>query len=211
MTVTTVPDPFFKDYTREFYLVHHDEHHRTAYEMMAFLIYNRFRPRSVIDVGCGTGNLLEQFLPFGVTDYVGVDAPQRKETILASGPRIPEERYVWIDLREPETFPEGCRYDLAISVEVAEHLPESKAEEYVKLLCRLAPVVVFSGAYPGQGGTGHINEQSFDYWVRLFNEAGYNWDIAETRWFQGRLKGRCPGVEWYERLHVFKSPTYGGS
>jgi hypothetical protein len=50
------------------------------------------------------------------------------------------------------------RFDLAISLEVAEHLPEGSAGALVSTLIEAAPVVVFSAAIKGQSGTNHINE-----------------------------------------------------
>jgi hypothetical protein len=58
-------------------------------------------------------------------------------------------------------------------MEVAEHLPEARAEGLVGDLVRLAPVVLFSAAIPGQGGTGHINEQYLSYWVNHFAARDY--------------------------------------
>ena len=65
------------------------------------------------------------------------------------------------------------RFDLAISLEVAEHIPESSAEQFVTTLVSLAPVVLFSAAIPGQGGASHVNEQWQNYWALLFRDKGY--------------------------------------
>jgi len=50
-------------------------------------------------------------------------------------------------------------FDLAVSMEVAEHLPEQVSEPYIDLLTRLSRVVVFTAARPGLGGSDHVNEQ----------------------------------------------------
>jgi len=77
------------------------------------------------------------------------------------------------DLASPP--PVNRRFDLALSVEVAEHLPEVAATSFVTSLTRLAPVVLFSAAMPGQGGTDHVNEQWPDYWAARFETLGYAW------------------------------------
>jgi hypothetical protein len=64
-------------------------------------------------------------------------------------------------------------FDLAISLEVAEHLPESRAESFVEDLTRLAPMVLFSAAIPGQGGRDHVNEQWQTYWAAMFSQHDY--------------------------------------
>lgn len=66
------------------------------------------------------------------------------------------------------------KYDLAISMEVAEHLPESASDVFVDNICNHADTVLFSAAHPGQGGDNHINEQPIEYWVEKFEKHGYN-------------------------------------
>ena len=67
----------------------------------------------------------------------------------------------------------GEEFDLALCMEVAEHLTPGRARSFVADLCILAPYVFFSAAIPGQGGTNHLNEQWQSYWAALFNERGY--------------------------------------
>src|ERR1051326_3058645 len=66
----------------------------------------------------------------------------------------------------------GC-LSHAISLEVAEHLPEASAQGFVASLTRLAPVVLFSAAVPLQGGAEHVNEQWQEYWRSKFSELDY--------------------------------------
>lgn len=65
------------------------------------------------------------------------------------------------DLTQPLSL--GRKFDLCVSMEVAEHLPPSRADSFVADLVGLAPVVLFSAAVPEQGGTNHLNEQWPDY------------------------------------------------
>ena len=62
------------------------------------------------------------------------------------------------------------KFDLAISLEVAEHLKSSSSEDFVQSLTTLAPMILFSAAIPHQGGLHHINEQWLEYWGDLFNK-----------------------------------------
>lgn len=55
-----------------------------------------------------------------------------------------------------------------MSVEVAEHLPASRATSFVADLTSLAPLVLFSAAIPHQGGIAHLNERWHDYWADRF-------------------------------------------
>ena len=65
------------------------------------------------------------------------------------------------------------QFDLAQSLEVAEHLPQARAATFVSDLVAHAPVVLFSAASPGQGGENHINEQPAEYWRKLFRQHDY--------------------------------------
>jgi SAM-dependent methyltransferase len=122
-------------------------------------------PRSVVDVGCGKGWFLAEFGELGVTDLLGVDGGPADDLV------IPADQYQQVDLTE--RFAPARRFDLAVCLEVAEHLPESAAEGFIEQLCLLAPVVLFSAAIPMQGGEGHLNERWPDYWQALFARHGY--------------------------------------
>jgi hypothetical protein len=86
-------------------------------------------------------------------------------------------------------------FDIALSLEVAEHLPDQRAQRFVHDLCRLAPIVIFSAAIPGQGGTGHVNEQWPDYWYHLFEAEGFVVDsgFRYTIWDDDRIEN------WYRQ------------
>ena len=142
--------------------------------------------RSVVDIGCGTGAWLREFARAGVNDFLGMDGPWvRQEDLL-----VPAESFRSADLSSPPAC--DRTFDLAISLEVAEHLPESAAEGFVSALCRLAPVVLFSAAIPGQGGTGHINEQWPGYWSERFGAAGHKpIDCIRARVWSN------PRVQWW--------------
>lgn len=81
--------------------------------------------------------------------------------------------------RDPPTDLEGP-YDLAYCLEVAEHLPPSLGDKLVSFIAGLAPRAVFAAAHPGQGGTGHINEQPKEYWIERFERLGMKPQPAES-------------------------------
>jgi SAM-dependent methyltransferase len=156
---------------------------------------------SVVDVGCGIGAWLSVFAETGTGDFLGLDGPWVKPEDLL----IPRERFVSADLARAEPpAAAGRRFDLALSVEVAEHLPEGSADRFVAMLTGLAPVVAFSAAIPGQGGTDHVNEQWPDYWAAKFAARGYVWiDAVRPRVWAD------PRVQWWyaQNLVVYADRT----
>ena len=65
------------------------------------------------------------------------------------------------------------QFDLALTIEVAVHLPESSANLFCDNLINASNFIVFSAARVGQTGLGHINEQPLGYWVKKFWARGY--------------------------------------
>ncbi len=123
---------------------------------------------SVLDVGCATGTWLAAWQARGVTDVAGVDGDYVDRSAL----RIPRESFKALDVSK--SFDLGQRFDLVQSLEVAEHVPRSAADDFVASLARHARrYVLFSAAPPGQGGEFHINEQPYDYWRTRFSRLGF--------------------------------------
>jgi SAM-dependent methyltransferase len=126
-----------------------------------------FPAASVVEFGCGTGATLAGFAARGTVDILGVDFPHVPRDLL----HIPPERFRAANMLTLSDI--GRCFDVAVSLEYAEHLPAARAAGFVELLVRAAPVVLFSAAIPGQGGLGHVNEQRQSWWAALFARHGY--------------------------------------
>jgi len=135
---------------------------RSAAAVMA-RVHDLFEPASVVDFGCGSGGWLAEAVALGIQDLRGVDGPWVEAQTLEIEPAL----FMAADLAAPLDL--GRRFDVALCLEVAEHLPESAAPVLVDTLCAHAPVVVFSAAIPGQGGEGHVNEVWPSYWRDSFD------------------------------------------
>jgi hypothetical protein len=84
------------------------------------------------------------------------------------------------------------KYDLCISLEVAEHISEIKAKDFIDTLCKASNVVLFSAAIKHQGGTNHINEQWQSYCIKLFESNGYEcFDIFREAIWQNEAVNSC--------------------
>ncbi len=126
-------------------------------------------PKSVVDVGCGVGTWLSAFREHGVTDILRIDGDYVDRQRLL----IPKDVFMGVDLANAFASVSLPEKDLAICLEVAEHIPKENADQLLKLLTSLAPVVCFSAAIPGQGGANHVNEQWPDYWSAKFADRGF--------------------------------------
>ena len=131
------------------------------------LIIGWIQPSSVVDVGCGNGTWLSVFREMGVGHVLGIDGDYVNRDQLL----IPVDSFVAADLSNPPPVEE--RFDLAVSLEVAEHLPPEHADRFIRFVTSLAPVVMFSAAIPHQGGADHVNEQWPDYWAAIFEKCGF--------------------------------------
>jgi len=160
-----VKDDLMTTYPAQFFSKASDGSRRGAVALLG-LIEGWVAPRKAVDVGCGTGIWLRFLMDRGVK-VLGVDGAY----VNAADLEIPRDAFVAHDLEKP--LPSLGEVDLVISMETAEHLSPSRAQGFVQDLCRLAPVVLFSGAIPEQGGTAHINEQWPEYWVEKFEACGF--------------------------------------
>jgi SAM-dependent methyltransferase len=131
-------------------------------------LFEHFKPRSVVDFGCGVGTWLRACLDLGVEEILGLDGSHVKRELL----EIPADSFRACDLRS-ENLQLPRRFDLAMSLEVAEHLPGDRADNFISGLCSAADVVLFAAAIPGQRGTMHINEQFPSYWIPKFEAHGF--------------------------------------
>ena len=122
--------------------------------------------KSVIDVGCGTASWLYIFKKNGILNILGLDSHKNISSL-----RISQEEFMNKNL-ENEIISDKF-YDLAISLEVAEHINPKHSIHFISDLCRLSNIILFSAATPGQGGENHINENPLDYWRIIFRENGY--------------------------------------
>lgn len=130
------------------------------------------RARSVVDVGGGEGWWAAAFAELGAR-AVCIDVGTTDHS-------APGVEHVEHDLQDALPSSLG-RFDLAVCLEVAEHVDALVGDRLIAEVCALAPVVLFSAAVPGQGGHGHINEQWPGYWVDRFASAGFSCSGA-LRW-----------------------------
>jgi SAM-dependent methyltransferase len=177
------------EYTQRYYDAFKDSSRASA-EAVIPIVAEWLEPKSVIDLGCGMGSWLSVWQQRGC-EVRGVDGPWIDRTMLA----IPDARFVVHDFSRP--YEAGETYDLAMSLEAAEHLSEKAGASLVEALTSSAPAVLFSAAVPGQAGKNHVNCQWPAYWSRLFAMRGYAViDVLRTMiWEDSR-------VDWWYRQNI---------
>ncbi len=101
---------------------------RDSARVLVPLVLDLVDAESVVDVGCGLGTWLSVFREHGIEELLGIDGPHIDPSLL----EIPPERFVTHDLEHPLDLER--RFDLVVSLEVAEHLPAGCAETFVSSL-----------------------------------------------------------------------------
>ncbi len=173
------------------YYQHQSSESLQSAELVVPILIELIQPSKVVDVGCGLGGWLSVFEKHGVREIWGFDG----DWVDTNQLKINANRFRKTNLTD--AFAAEERFDLVLSLEVAEHLPEETAPRFVETLVRLGPVIVFSAAIPQQGGTHHVNEQWPDYWIGLFEKHGYHvvdairpriWDMDEVSfWYRQNM------------------------
>lgn len=155
-------------------------------------------PSSVLDIGCGRGAWLSAFIAQGIEKVVGLDGDYLPPSTLL----FPADRFRPTNLGTRFEIPPD-RFDLAICLEVAEHLPARNSKHLVQQLTSAAPQVLFSAAPPGQRGGGHINCQPLSYWRKVFEEFGFR--MLDP--FRPKLRDDKRVAWWYrQNMVLFVSP-----
>jgi hypothetical protein len=134
------------------------------------------KPASAVDLGGGTGAWCKVLRELGVPCVLCIDSPRISPDQLLIRP----EEFIGCDLAASLPAPVSC--DLALCLEVAEHLPESRAAAVVDFLTSSSGLILFSAAIPGQPHGGHVNEKPPGYWKDRFGQRGFSQlDILRPR------------------------------
>lgn len=172
-------------------------HNRRAADRVVPWLMEQVGPGTVLDVGCGLGTWAAVFGEHGCEAW-GVDTEEVPPDLLA----IPHARFRVVDLEMP--LQSMGRFDLAVCLEVMEHISADAGDRLVRFLTETADTILFSAAVPGQGGSNHVNEQWPAYWQARFRRYGFDfddavrwrfWDDEEVDWWYRQnmvLARRCP-------------------
>lgn len=139
------------------------------FDAIAERIVSDIRPATVLDAGCAYGLLVECLRRRGVQAF-GVDISQH-----AIGQAHPDARpYCWVG-SAAEAFPQ--RYDLIVSIEVLEHMPQTDAERAIVNFCQHSDDVLFSSTPFDYKEVTHFNVQPPETWAELFARHDFYRDV----------------------------------
>jgi len=186
-------------YDRRYYLEHEEPSMAGAADVIAESIVSEFSASSVVDVGCGTGLLLLALKGRGVQDCRGVEYSK-------AAVEICKQRGLNVVKFDLESNGElGLRADIAVSTEVAEHLPESCAEQYVDILCGIADTVIVTASPPsGGGGVDHVNEQPNEYWIKKFVSRDYDYRGKQSMKWREHWRNAGTTICYTTSLMIFQ-------
>ena len=162
-------------------------------------IIEKFNPKCVFDIGCGTGQWLDEYRKYNVLTK-GVEGGGN--AFIEMSEETQEVVVKW-DLRD-KIEEEDYDVDFVQSFEVAEHIEEEFADVFVYNLIKNDPdTILFTAATLGQHGNHHKNCQERFYWMKKMKDERYLFDqdlLNEIKdW--GAPNG-CP-LWWHSNLMVF--------
>lgn len=151
-----------KYYGKEFYNLLQNGSYISAKKVLP-VVQNLFHPSSVLDLGCGVGYWIKVWKDeLNVEDVLGIEGSYVTEDMFFLKKKYLQNE----DLKLPLQL--NRKYDLVMSLEVAEHIEEKHADTFIQNLVNAGDIILFSAAIIGQIGTYHVNEQMPEYWAKKF-------------------------------------------
>lgn len=169
-------------------------HNMEAPRLIVDKLLKIYKPKCVVDFGCGLGTFLKAFKEQNIKDVLGLDGSWVDRDLLKN--YLSNSEFKEVNLEQRISLDQ--KYDLAISLEVAEHLDQNSASLFVENLCNASDVILFSAAIPYQGGQNHINEQWVEYWQKKFRKHKYSFHdvLRDDIWLE-------ESVKWWYKQNMF--------
>lgn len=184
--MTTDYKSYNKFYNKKYFINFKDISYNAA-KIILNDLHKIYKFKSIVDFGCGFGGWIKAAWEIDNSIKVtGIDGDYIKNILnFDKGEIIYKNLEENIDVK---------KHDLAISLETAEHLSPKRANSFVENLCNSSDLIFFSAAVDGHGGANHLNEQTQSYWIKIFNEYGFDPFIFLDRkkyWFNKTFE-KCP-------------------
>ncbi len=169
-----------------------------SHQLLADVIVSQVEFETFIDVGCATGELIQFFVRYG-KEGCGIELALAAREFMP--PAVADCIYQ-VDATDRSIPEQYGHYDLAICLELAEHISLESSNNVVENICSLSDVVLFSAAPPGQGGTGHINEQPWVFWKTRFYKEGFSEDTIRGERIRDSLREAGVLSYYHNNIHL---------
>jgi SAM-dependent methyltransferase len=182
-----------------------DFHGTGDWQGLGALILRYCPARSVVDIGCGQGMVLEGLRRADPSlALCGYDAsPTARVRARARGFSVDPLDVVALSKSEAGAAARRiATFDLALCLEVAEHIPSWHSGKLLALLAG-APRLVFSAAHPNQGGHLHVNERPARYWIDRLAVVGFRLSPFDDA-LRAELQALAVPAWYKENIHAFE-------
>jgi SAM-dependent methyltransferase len=136
-------------------------------------ICHKYKIKSVLDLGCGMGFSIEEFLKH-CSCVVGIDGSEYVQKYSNY-----KDIIIKIDFSKEKYDPNAPIYDLTWSSEFLEHVHERYILNYIDAF-KKSKYAAITHADIGQGGHHHVNCKPKEYWVDTFSRNGFEFLPNET-------------------------------
>lgn len=147
--------------------------HRYDFKLAEYIATTYKSVDSIADLGCGKGDYCKYLKEFGIPLVHGYEGTLNIKEIAVY------DDVMVLDLTKRRWV--GIKYELVLSIEVGEHIPEKHEQVFIDNVCEfVSKDLILSWAVPGQGGTGHFNEKTNNYVIAEFVKRGLAFDKEES-------------------------------
>ena len=152
----------------------HNESYLGNVHNIVDLLVKEYNPKSFLDIGCGSGVFVAEFLKRGIEAY-GIDKNIHWKKDFDEKYPDWKKNYINEDFAESKI---DSVFDLIFCIEVMEHLPDKTVLQWIEKIKTKCHFLVFTSV-PWSDGTvwdkywGHINVKAVDQWVEIFEHNGF--------------------------------------
>jgi SAM-dependent methyltransferase len=134
--------------------------------------------RSVLDVGCGSGQFSHLLLDKGIKEYYGIDFSQKR--IEWARKNCPGFKFILADALNTDIF-DTFHYDAVVCIEFLEHI-----EKDIDVITGIRSGARFYGSVPNFPYTSHVrhftnSKQVCERYSKYFNDFSVTSLLADTK------------------------------
>lgn len=140
-------------------------------------IIEKYKIKSVLDVGCGFGFHLKYFKDILGLEIYGVEGSEKVKNLSFFPNDIISHDY-------SHGFSSISKdIDLVWSVEFVEHVNSQYVDNFMNDISK-GKYAIITHAMPGQPGHHHVNCQNLEYWIDVFSRYEFLYDEQETKYIK---------------------------